>query len=567
MQSPSNPQAPQLSPEDKKKLFDIVKFLSRAINQARDFGSSHPLSKVSIEQFFTILSGLLQEKGVILIFIAEKKIRYGDTILEEKNIVVDGMIDLFSAIKLSSLQFEKGFSQQDFLGLLTFLAQRPRDILAAGGIEKLVKEKNIGHLKLNPVKYELIGIDEKVVSEDAKVLEGASDEAVKELGEWLEKQKKTGEGTVAEISAEEEALGKLLALIDASLRDETSQSVFVDKLINDPLEEVHAIIEAIRMLNKVGGEKAKGIISSVVTRLDRFRNSLYDFLVEGKEDETAKQTYKSAEVLGKELTKQLKTIQVLPEFQNGIVQMQFVLNMILDETEAQKILSVFLKGEKTLKKKASFFEKIMQHQKTSADFEYFMKKLLALKGMSEEEVNRFFEQKLAILEQTEENKEAEIRQEVKPILGKLSEKQLNPDEALSKLDDIVGQLVEVKVKSTTKKLQKDNERLLAQTEMFSVAFADIAEGVLVFDDEGKVAFINQPASQLLGLQVNDKLNEQLAVLLENWQPDRALSIEQLIKENKISPDKQEEFTKIISFLKTVQRSQKGQLKIAVFKSF
>jgi len=567
MQSPSNPQAPQLSPEDKKKLFDTVKFLSRAINQTRDFGPSHPLSKASIEQFFTILSDLLQEKGVILIFIAEKKIRYGDTILEEKNIVVDGMIDLFSTIKLSSLQFEKGFSQQDFLGLLTFLAQRPRDILAAGGIEKLVKEKNIGHLKLNPVKYELIGIDEKVVSEDAKVLEGASDEAVKELEEWLEKQKKTGEGTVAEISAEEEALGKLLALIDASLRDETNQSVFVDKLINDPLEEVHAIIEAIRMLNKVGGEKAKGIISSVVTRLDRFRDSLYDFLVEGREDETAKQTYKSAEVLGKELTKQLKTIQVLPEFQNGIVQMQFVLNMILDETEAQKILSVFLKGEKTLKKKASFFEKIMQHQKTSADFEYFMKKLLALKGMSEEEVNRFFEQKLAILEQTEENKEAEIRQEVKPILGKLSEKQLNPDEALSKLDDIVGQLVEVKVKSRTKKLQKDNERLLAQTEMFSVAFADIAEGVLVFDDEGKVAFINQPASQLLGLQVNDKLNEQLAVLLENWQPDRALSIEQLIKENKISPDKQEEFTKIISFLKTVQRSQKGQLKIAVFKSF
>lgn len=567
MQSPSNPQAPQLSPEDKKKLFDIVKFLSRAINQARDFGPSHPLSTASIEQFFTILSDLLQEKGVILIFIVEKKIRYGDTILEEKNIVVDGMIDLFSAIKLSSLQFEKGFSQQDFLGLLTFLAQRPRDILAAGGIEKLVKEKNIGHLKLNPVKYELIGIDEKVVSEDAKVLEGASDEAVKELEEWLEKQKKTGEGTVAEISAEEEAPGKLLALIDASLRDETSQSAFVDKLINDPLEEVHAIIEAVRMVNKVGGEKAKGIISSVVNRIDRFRDSLYDFLVEGKEDETAKQAYKSAEVLGKELTKQLKTIQVLPEFQNGIVQMQFVLNMILDETEAQKILSVFLKGEKTLKKKASFFEKIMQHQKTSADFEYFMKKLLALKGMSEEEVNRFFEQKLAILEQTEENKEAEIRQEVKPILGKLSEKQLNPDEALSKLDDIVGQLVEVKVKSRTKKLQKDNERLLAQTEMFSVAFADIAEGVLVFDDEGKVAFINQPASQLLGLQVNDKLNEQLAVLLENWQPDEALSIEQLIKKNKISLDKQEEFTKIISFLKTVQRSQKGQLKIAVFKSF
>ncbi len=472
MQSPSNSQSPQLSPEEKKKLSDMVKFLSRAVSQTHDFGPEHPLSKASIEQCFSALSNLLLEKGNIIIYIAEQKLRYGDTILEEKNVVVDKIINLFSTIKLVSLQFESGFTQQDFLSFLSLLGQRPQDILAAGGVEKLVKERNIAHLKLNPIKYELIGMDEKVISKETE---------------------------------------QLLSLIDVSLREETEKSIFVDKLVKDPLDEAHAIIEAMRMVNKVGGEKAKGIICSVTSKLNQFRDSLYEFLAEGKEDEATKQNYKSAEVLGKELTKQLKTIQVLPEFQDAIAQMQLVLNMILDQTEAQKILSAFLKGEKTLKKKAGFFEKIMQRQKASADFEYFMKKTLILKGMPEEEVNHLFEQKLAIIEQMEQEKEAEIRQELKPTLEKLSEKQLNPDEALSKLDALVAQLVEVKVKSTTKKLQKDNERLFAQIEMFSAAF------------------------------------------------------QELIKENKISPDKQAEFARIISSLKTIQRSQKGELRIAVFE--
>jgi len=501
MQSASNSQPPQISPQEEKNLSDMVKFLSRAVNQIRDFGPEHPLTKASIEHCFSALSNLLEEKGNIAIYIAEQKLRYGNTILEEKNIVVDKIINLFSAIKLTSFQFESGFTRQDFLSFLNLLAQRPQDILAGGGLEKLVIEKNIAHLKINPIKYELIGIDEKVVSKEAGGLEGISADSEKELEEWLTRNSGESLAKTEEKKSEEKTPEQLLSLIDVSLREETEKSIFVDKLVQDPLEEAHAIIEAMRMVNKVGGEKAKEIICSVTNKLNQFQDSLYAFMVEGKEDETTKQVYKSAEVLGKELTKQLKTIRVLPEFQDAIAQMQFVLNMILDQTEAQRILSAFLKGEKTLKKKAGFFEKIIQRQKVSAEFEYFIKKILVLKGTPEEEINRLFEQKLAILEQVEQEKEAEIRRELKPTLEKLSEKQLNPDQALAELDTLVAQLVEVKIKSTTKKLQKDNERLFAQVEILSAAF------------------------------------------------------QELIKENKISPEKQEEFNKIISTVSSARTHQ------------
>ena len=175
------PEGKPLSPEERKKFSNMAKFLSRAFVQTQTFGIDHPLAKQPIEQCFTLLNSLMQEKGNIAIYIAEKKLRYEQAILEPKNPVVDRMILLFSAVQLVSLEFEKGFNREDFLKFLSIFAAKPEDIIASGGVEKLVKEKGVGRLKLNPIKYELIGMDEKVVSEDSKAAEEALQQMQKQL--------------------------------------------------------------------------------------------------------------------------------------------------------------------------------------------------------------------------------------------------------------------------------------------------------------------------------------------------------------------------------------------------
>ncbi|GAG54487.1 unnamed protein product, partial [marine sediment metagenome] len=260
----------QLSPEEKKKFSNMVKFLSRAFVQTQTFGIDHPLAKQPIEQCFTLLHNLIEEKGEVILYIVEKKLRYGQTILERKNPVVDRMIALFTTVQLVSLGFERGFSREDFLRLLSVFAAKPEDILAAGGVEKLVSEKNIGHLQLNPIKYELIGQDEKVVTEDAT----AAEEALKELQKQLAEK---------EAKEEKEKPEELLSLIDASLKEDADQSLFTDKLTENPLEAVNLITEAIRMINKVGGENAKPILSSIVNKLALVGDDLYRCLREGKD--------------------------------------------------------------------------------------------------------------------------------------------------------------------------------------------------------------------------------------------------------------------------------------------
>ncbi|MCQ9208130.1 MAG: hypothetical protein NG712_01995 [Omnitrophica bacterium] len=422
----------QLSPQDKKTFSNLAKFLSRAFVQTQTFGIEHPMTKQPIERCFDILDTAIKEKGNIILYIVEKKLRYGNTILEEKNPVVDRLISLFITVQLVSLEFEKGFSREDFLKLLSIFAVKPDDIVAAGGVKKLVKEKQIGHLKINPIKYELIGVDEKVVSEKANIAE----EALADLEKQIAKKEAQPE---EKKSKEEEEKDKLLALIDKSLKEEADQSLFVDKLTENPLEVVNLIIEAIRMINKVGGENAKPILSSIINKLALVGDDLYRCLTDGKEvPEGVKETYKAAGTLGKELTKQIKNIKVAPELDSAVQEMTNVLTVLLDQIEAQKLLSSFLKGKITLVKKAKLLKKITQREKTSSEFGLMMKKLLTLKGMSEEEVRDLIDRKEEILKELTQEKNSALTQDLISTLQKLKDGQMDMDQAVTKLKEFLG---------------------------------------------------------------------------------------------------------------------------------
>ena len=427
------PEGKPLSPEERKQFSNMAKFLSRAFVQTQTFGIDHPLAKQPIEQCFTLLNSLMQEKGNIVIYIAEKKLRYEQAILEPKNPVVDRMILLFSVVQLVSLEFEKGFNREDFLKLLSIFAVKLEDIIASGGVEKLVKEKGVGHLKVNPIKYELIGMDEKVVSEDSK----AAEEALQQMQKQSEQ--KEDEEEAEKEKPEKSEKDELLSLIDESLKEEAEQSLFVDKLTQNPLEVVNLIIEAIRMINKVGGENAKVIMSSIINKLALVGDDLYRCLTGEKEEDAAvKQTYKAAGILGKELTKQIENIQVAPDLNNTVKEMTNVLTVLLDQIEAQKILSPLFKGGKTDAKKTSLLKKITRREKSSPEFALLVKRLLTLKGMSEEEANALIDKKEEILQKAVEEKDASVTQGLTSTLQKLKDGQMTMEETVAKLKEMLG---------------------------------------------------------------------------------------------------------------------------------
>lgn len=545
----------RVPPEKKKKFSNLVKFLARAIFQSHDFGIDHPLAKKPIEQCFTLLESMIQEEGEIPLYIAEKKMRYREALLEENNPVVDRLIELCTAIQVVSVLFKKGFSNEDFLKFMKVFSMGPKAIIDSGGVEKLVQESSIANFEINPIRYELIGKDQKVIA--------GQDGVTKDARAHLQEQFKFLEDS----DALDGDMTSLLMLIDPALKQEAAQSLFVEMLLKDPSAEVYSIIEAIQLVDKAGANKGKGIVDSIINKMSLVRDDLYGCLLEGKEDEYTQGLYQAAEVLGQELPKQLGELPVSTDMRNQIEQMNNILTMIMDQTEGQKLISAFMKGKRTLKDKAMFLQRVADRQRVSEDFEFFIKKVLVLKGMSQEEVDAFFAERETILEKFERMREVDLKYELSPLLNALTKKEVTPDEVLTKLDIVVSTMVDAQVQSQAQGLQQENEKLVARTEMFNAAFGALDEGAVVFDNAGSIIFTNDSANRLIGtLQANKTMDKQLLAVLQNWQKEKKSSAEKLLGQDaKLDKEKSEKLNHIINNVKRIQKDQKSEFTIAIFK--
>ncbi len=557
-----DPKKGPLPPEEKKRFSELAMFLARAVAQVQSFGVEHPLATAPIEQSFNILSRLIQEKGSIAFYVANNKLKYEEDILGEKNIVVEKLVEFFSLVKLVSIEFERDFNHEDYIGLLRALALRPKDIIATGGIEKSVEKNNVKHIKLNPIRYELIGMGEEVVTEEMKVESGEVKIAAEDLAE-LEKILSRdkfgvgGEETKDAAAIEDE---KLLGLIDNSLKLGTDYNIFADKFIHDPVEEAHLITEAIHIANRSGSEKSKSILLDVNKKIERMRNDLDEALTANKEDAATEEMFKAADIISKDLSREVKMIQVKPQLTSAVDEMFFIINAMMDEVEARKLLSKLSAGKMTAKKKASFLKGVNSRQKSSEDFEFMIKKFLSLRGMSSEQVEQLFKEGAEIFEQLEKEKSAHIEEEMKSSLQGLSEKQLGVDEVMSKL----SQFVEAQVKATTKKLKQDNEKFIKQIDLFSDIFKDTSEGVVVLDESGKVVFVNKTAQQITGFENNTKLGGDLLKILEDWQAQK--SPEEFLSGQKINENIKEKAGSIVFHLKGIKKDEEGRVRAVILKA-
>ena len=542
----------ELSKEDKKRFSDLIRFFSRAVFQGRDFGIGHPLVKPAIDQCYNMLHILLQEKKGIVLFVAEKKIRYQDTILEKENPVVDRLVDYFSAVKLISIGFEAGFTLDDLLKLIQIFSLRYQEVLEQGGVEELARQKEIGHLKVNPIRYELVGEAEKIVAQDAKILD--------ETKERVEKKMREFGGAPP---AEDEVLARMMGWIDPSLKPETDQGVFIAKIIEDPQKQVNVIIDAVRLVNKAG--EGKEIIASINGKLGLVKDELLKYLREGT-DEANEEEYRAAEVLCKELGKQIKGLDVSPELSPVIDEMTAVLTSLMDQSEAQKALSSLFKGEMTLKKKAALVKKMSQRQKASSGFEALIQQLLAVKGMSPQEIGRLFSEKETLLDAVEKEKESDLMQELAPLLEQLADKKMSRQEVLSRLNEVLSDLIDAKARSGSKRLQQEHEKLSSQTALFNDVFGDLDEGVVVFDDGGGVVFVNKAARALVTIQPKGTMGRDLLGMLKALQTNTTLTAEQYIAQNKIGdPAAVAQCKQLMPHLKSVKKSPDGLMYTAIFK--
>jgi len=513
----------QLSPQEKVLFSQLFINLSRAFIQTHTFGVEHMYAKDAADQSFSILQKIFADKDEVLICIAEGKLCYGMIPVEEGNLLVKKLIDLFSRVRLTSLKFKKETTLQDFKNLLEIFHTQLEKILNSGGVEELAKEKNITTIVINPVKYELIGEDEQVISDDAQIFE--ADENV----EVLEKE---------ELEEPQEPEEQLLQLVNEAFEEESSPLDLVEKIKEDPTAVANALVETIKIINKVGIEKCESLVSSVIQKLIFIKNELGIALDDDKVHEAKKEIHKFSSSLGK----QLPRLVVSKDCQAFLDEVTDLNIEIEDRIKASTVVVGITKKTVDDKKKGKISKSITQRNKVSKYYNSLIKDLLVKREFSQEEAEQLIIEGTQYLKKKKKSKTEKLDEKLMPILERLSTKEIEISSTLSDIDKIV----EAKVRLKSKKILREKDVLQAQLEKIEESLNSIEYGIVTLNEDGKVIFLNKQAKQALELEIGKKIPPELLEALKTW----PLKGEGLASE---------EISKIFSCVKSVRKKDSGQI--------
>lgn len=512
----------QLTPQEKILFSQLAIYLSKSFVQTRTFGVEHSYTKETIQQFYTLLKDIMKEKEEIILCIVEGNLTYNLIPLEKENFLVQKLADIFSKTMLVSLKFKKDTTEEDFKKLLNIFCAKPEEILKSGGVEELAKGKNITSIEINPIKYELLEKGQKIIGEDVQVFE------IEEGAEEIEKK---------------ENEEQLLQLVGEAFKEETAPLNALKKIRENPLQSADSLIEAIKIIDRVGLESSQSLASSVIQKLIFIKNELRTSIEEDKPYPQIKEINQ----FSNHIEKQLKLLSVSENIQPFIREISTLNVEIADTIKALDILIGVSKENIPLKRKVKIAQGITQRSKKSSNFEPLVRNILNKRGFSEEEITQIIEEGLRLFKEKSPKKIAGLEERIISIIERISEKDISLPLAKDELNKTLSKTIEERVRLETKKIIEEKGALEGKIQKVEDVLNNLEYGIVILDEEGRIIFINKPGEDILNLSLQEKIEEPLLKILKVWSPDK--------KENLSLP----EDVRIFTYIKSIQRSATGEI--------
>jgi len=474
-----------LSAEEKRLFSQMIINLSMAFVQAQMFGIEHQFTREPAERAVGFLRQIISKKGDLVLYIAESRIKYGPIALEEKNLLVQKLVNLASKSNLVSLRFKQGFTAEDLFKILEIFSRKPEEILSSGGVERLAQDKGISTIEVNPLKYELIGKDQKTVSESAKVYDLDAEEEM-------------------ESSEEEQKKKAILALIKDVLKKDTSITEFLGGVKESPVEMASSIAEAFRLMDKLGMEAADPVFSSLFEKIGTIKEDIFSAMVNNKEYDM----YEQVSALHKALSQQLDLVPVSEEIKPLLENVKNINQDIGERLKAYSLLKTVSKENIKARDKKNI-AKAVSNKNVSDKFSLLLTEVLKKRGFSEDEINLMLQEGMELLTKKKSYKELDISKEIKPILNKNLPALDNFPELAKELDEKIEDIVNKQIKVKHKKLKEERDILKSLQDKTDKVLDKLDKGIVILDEIGRVHFINQKALGILGIAEGKVMDRKL----------------------------------------------------------
>ncbi|MBU1905627.1 MAG: PAS domain S-box protein [Candidatus Omnitrophica bacterium] len=446
-----------------------------------------------------MLDQYLQSKKEMTFSISEddKILLEGEPVVSEARILLELFVSQFKKLQAESITFSSGITLEELQVFLKTLSLKPKDFKESGGIQQILTNEAVKHIKVNLFSYVKIEKDKEVIE--------------------VEKGKRV---SLVDLPA------KLKAFLRGELDDSSTQGLNLElhnKILKTPAEIISLIkeigpdtAELSKILCLIGGSLVKQAQISEVKSKVKLSTTISKFYAQLQKI--------AAEVGNREQSDKIKSI--------------------ISERSAKDVDSVLLDALKTeySKKKTwtsilksitrKLFSKVKEKDKKIEQ----IKNYLISSGLSQEDCGNFI---------AGVNKELESKP--KGELVKISKEEFEKLKAENtKLASIIEDLK--KKAKGLEDLKKEHKKMLSDKIRSDSIIRHMADGLVVVDPQGKILMLNPAAEELLSVKKKDVLGGDLR---DNIKDEHLMSFTKDLK-----PDAEGNLNKEIELVSTDESTKK-----------
>ncbi|GEM_PF-4521467 len=493
----NKPQQPQ--PQDAAQnasVADIVLFvkaLCLTYSQLAYYPATHPVTIKQMQGAWNELQPVFQKFGDVSISLTEGKMLFFGMPVEDRNPAVSKFSKHFEMLHIHSIKFKKGLTNDEFVTFFTFFCKDPQAIQDAGGVDAIIKEKNLQHISFNTAVYRVINEDEKVVSK-SEVYSGKVSGEVDEKTEMLRY-----------------FLNKMLEKSD-------DQKELLSEIKNDPERMAGQIVKIIEHIGTEGNVDKDSMVEALLHNIQMVSDTM------AKKDPTAgegtdHQTLANAMVsLENELHRKSKNLSSGASVR-FVKRIADVVSSYTDKVKADKVIGEFLSHEKSLKAAEDMMKEISTGSSSDQRILAKVKDLMKEKGLKEDQLLSHLE---GVAEARKPKKQ--ISRTFSPLADRIQQKL---DTEFKEIQDkdrarLLEYLNNVYVRET-KKLEEKNAELQHELEDIQQVIQSVEEifegtnlGIILVDRKHNVCFIEHGNKLPFEVMLNEPLPQKLIDDLANF---------------------------------------------------
>ncbi|MGA1845270.1 MAG: HEAT repeat domain-containing protein [bacterium] len=156
-----NSQVDEIVPLDTKRLSQAIIELTIARKNFLIYPAGHIQTTQSVDRAHELLSEILATIPEITIGVARDTLLIGHDYLDHKNPVFKEFSLALSQYEIAGLTISRGMDREELFRLLRILGKKPEDIRNRGGMDKILPENGISHVRITNIDYSGLHLTEE----------------------------------------------------------------------------------------------------------------------------------------------------------------------------------------------------------------------------------------------------------------------------------------------------------------------------------------------------------------------------------------------------------------------